>query len=250
MASGRTTPASDNVSRVNITTDAHLPTIEANDPAHSPHEPKPSWRGWIHAGALPVVIVATLLLLVFTPGLMPRLVCALYGLSSILLFGISALYHRFNWSPRVRLALKRFDHANIFLLIASTYSPISLLGLREPESLILFFSVWSVAILGIFFRIFWTSAPRWLYVALYLALGWSAVMFLPALLQANWVMMLLVAIGGILYTIGAVAYGMKKPNPWPGHFGFHELFHACTVLAYLCHWTAVLIIALNPVNLG
>lgn len=235
---------------MNFATDPHIPTIEASERTDAAAERKPSWRGWIHAGTLPVAIIATLLLLVFTPGLLPRLVCALYGLSSILLFGISALYHRFNWSPRVRLALKRFDHANIFLLIAGTYSPISLLALPEPQNIILFASVWSVAVLGILFRIFWTSAPRWLYVALYLALGWSAVMFLPLLIEANWVMMLLVAIGGILYTVGAVAYGMKKPNPWPGHFGFHELFHACTVLAYLCHWTAVLLIALHPVHLA
>ncbi|CAG7845066.1 hypothetical protein USB125703_01323 [Pseudoclavibacter triregionum] len=244
--------------RVQLPGDPHLPTIDAarraaagaatptqDAPAVAP-APKPSWRGWMHAGVLPLAVVMGLLLVAVVPTLEARLVCALYALSSIVLFGISALYHRFDWSDRVRLALRRFDHANIFLLIAGTYSPVSLLGLRPPHSLILFIAVWSVAVLGILFRIFWTHAPRWLYVALYLGLGWSAVMFLPELLQTDLTAMLLVAIGGLLYTVGAVAYGMKRPNPVPGHFGFHEIFHACTVLAYLCHWVAVLLIALHP----
>ena len=101
-------------------------------------------------------------------------------------------------------------------------------------------------ILAILFRVFWIGAPRWLYVAIYLLLGWAAVMYLPQLWQASVPMVILVAIGGLLYTGGAVVYAMKRPNPWPGHFGFHEIFHVCTVLAFLCHWTACLIIALNP----
>ena len=107
-----------------------------------------------------------------------------------------------------------------------------------------------LAIAGILFRVFWINAPRWLYVALYLVLGWAAVMYLPQLWAANQVMVILIAIGGVLYTVGAVAYAMKRPNPWPGHFGFHEIFHVCTVLAFLCHWTACLLIALNPAYHG
>ena len=108
--------------------------------------------------------------------------------------------------------------------------------------------MWGGAILGILFRVFWIDAPRWLYVALYLLLGWAAVMYMVPLFQASVPMMILVIIGGLLYTLGAVAYALKRPNPWPGHFGFHEIFHVCTVLAFLCHWTACLIIALAPVS--
>lgn len=104
------------------------------------------------------------------------------------------------------------------------------------------------ALLGILFRVFWINAPRWLYVALYLLLGWAAVMYIVDLLNANVAMMVLVIVGGLLYTGGAIVYALKKPNPWPGHFGFHEIFHVCTVLAFLCHWTACLLIALEPLS--
>lgn len=223
-----------------------LPAVAVAGADAEQPEVKPLWRGWLHAGTLPLAVVGSLVLIALTPGVGPRLVCAIYGLSSILLFGISALYHRFTWRPTVRLALKRFDHANIFLLIAGTYSPVSLLALPAPKGAILFTCVWAVAVLGILFRVFWTHAPRWLYVALYLALGWSAVMFLGDLVAAHAGSMLLLAAGGLLYSGGAIAYAMKRPNPIPGVFGFHEIFHACTVLAYLCHWVAVFIIAVHP----
>ena len=110
--------------------------------------------------------------------------------------------------------------------------------------------MWTGAFLGILFRIFWINAPRWLYVALYLALGWAAVMYMPALFEANATMMVFVIVGGLLYTGGAIVYALKKPNPWPGHFGFHEIFHVCTVLAFLCHWTASMLIAVAPAYNG
>jgi hemolysin III len=101
--------------------------------------------------------------------------------------------------------------------------------------------------LGIGFRVFWLGAPRWLYVIIYIVMGWAAVVFLPDFVAVNLAMMVLILAGGLMYTIGAVFYALKKPNPVPGHFGFHEIFHSFTVLAFLCHWTAVLIICLNPV---
>ena len=164
----------------------------------------------------------------------------------IMLFGISALYHRFNWSPRTKLVLKRIYHANIFLLIAGTYTPLAVLALPPVEGIVLLALVWGGTVIGILFRVFWISAPRWLYVALYLLLGWAAVMYMPALFAANLAMMILVIVGGLLYTGGAIVYALKKPNLWPGVFGFHEIFHVCTVLAFMCHWTACLLISLNP----
>jgi hemolysin III len=179
--------------------------------------------------------------------LVAKVAAAVFFAGSVLLFGTSAIYHRFNWSPRVKLALKRFDHANIFLLIAGSYTPITLLALPQEKGLLLIVAIWLVALMGIGFRIFWIGAPRWLYVVIYIAMGWAAVVYLPEFLQANLAMMLLILIGGLLYTLGAVFYAMKRPNPFPGHFGFHEIFHTFTVLAFMCHWTAVLLISLAPV---
>jgi hemolysin III len=186
-------------------------------------------------------------LILLADGLVAKVAAAVFFAGSVLLFGTSAIYHRFNWSPRVKLALKRFDHANIFLLIAGSYTPITLLALPQEKGLLLIVAIWLVALMGIGFRIFWIGAPRWLYVVIYIAMGWAAVVYLPEFLQANLAMMLLILIGGLLYTLGAVFYAMKRPNPFPGHFGFHEIFHTFTVLAFMCHWTAVLLISLAPV---
>ncbi|MEV8266068.1 hemolysin III family protein [Microbacterium sp. NPDC076911] len=223
-----------------------LPLMDAAAVDATLPEIKPSWRGWIHAATFPVTIVAGVVLIVVAEGSAAKWACAVFVATSMLLFGNSALYHRFNWGPKTKGVLKRIDHANIMLLIAGTYTPLAVLALEPPKGWILLAVVWGGALLGILFRIFWINAPRWLYVALYLALGWAAVMYMPDLFRANAAMMVLVIIGGLLYTGGAIVYAMKKPNPWPGHFGFHEIFHVCTVLAFLCHWTACLLIAINP----
>ena len=223
-----------------------LPLIEAAE-VNANAEIKPTWRGWIHAGTFPVAIAAGIVLIALADGAAAKWACAIFMATSVLLFGNSALYHRFNWGPRTKAVLKRIDHANIMLLIAGTYTPIAVLALPPQKGTVLLVLVWTGALLGILFRVFWINAPRWLYVALYLLLGWAAVMYLVDLLEANVTMMVLVIIGGLLYTGGAVCYALKKPNPWPGRFGFHEIFHVCTVLAFLCHWTACLLIALDPV---
>lgn len=223
-----------------------LPLIEAAEVSANA-EIKPTWRGWIHAGTFPVAIAAGIVLIALADGAAAKWACAVFMATSVLLFGNSALYHRFNWGPRTKAVLKRIDHANIMLLIAGTYTPIAVLALPPQKGTVLLVLVWTGALLGILFRVFWINAPRWLYVALYLLLGWAAVMYLVDLLEANVAMMVLVIIGGLLYTGGAVCYALKKPNPWPGRFGFHEIFHVCTVLAFLCHWTACLLIALDPV---
>ena len=223
----------------------HLPLSEFSGQVEA--EPKPTWRGWIHAAVLPIAIAGGIVLLFVADGLVAKVAAAVFFAGSVLLFGTSAIYHRFNWSPKVKLALKRFDHANIFLLIAGSYTPITLLALPQDKGLILIIAIWVVALLGIGFRVFWIGAPRWLYVVIYIAMGWAAVVYLPEFLEANLAMMLLILIGGLLYTLGAVFYAMKRPNPFPGHFGFHEIFHTFTVLAFMCHWSAVLLISLNPV---
>ncbi|OCG76513.1 PAQR family membrane homeostasis protein TrhA [Microbacterium sediminis] len=207
---------------------------------------KPSWRGWIHAGTFPVAIAAGIVLICLAQGSTAKWASAVFMASSLLLFGNSAVYHRFDWGPRVKAVPKRIDHANILILIAGTYTPIALLALPSREGVLLLSLVWAGAVAGILFRVLWIGAPRWLYVALYLALGWAAVMYMPQLFRANLAMVILVIVGGALYTIGAVVYAMKRPNPIPRHFGFHEIFHVCTVLAFLCHWTAALLLAIDP----
>ena len=221
-----------------------LPLLEAETPR--PEDLKPTWRGWIHAGTFPLTIILGIVLLVLADGSAAKWSSAVFVASSMLLFGISALYHRFNWQPRTKLMLKRFDHANIFLLIAGSYTPISVLALPPSKAVFLLSLVWGGAILGIAFRMFWIGAPRWLYVPLYLALGWGALMYIVDFFQANAAMMTLIMIGGLCYSVGAVVYALKKPNPIPGVFGFHEIFHALTLVAFLCHWTAILIIATHP----
>lgn len=219
--------------------------------ADNPVEVKPTWRGWIHAGTFPVTIAAGIVLIALAQGAPAKWASAVFMLTSMLLFGNSALYHRFNWKPRTKLLLKRIDHANIFLLIAGTYTPMAVLALPPQKGFLLLAIVWGVALLGIGFRVFWINAPRWLYVFFYLALGWAAVMYIPDLLDVSVAMMVLVVVGGLLYSGGAVVYALKKPNPIPGVFGFHEIFHTCTVLAFLCHWAAMLIIAIHPAyNIG
>lgn len=226
-------------------TPLHLPLSEISDVIEP--EAKPTWRGWIHTGVLPLAIAGGIVLLFVADGFVAKVSAAVFFAGSVLLFGTSAIYHRFNWSPKVKLALKRFDHANIFLLIAGSYTPITLLALPQEKGLLLIIAIWIVALLGIGFRVFWIGAPRWLYVVIYIAMGWAAVVYLPEFLEANLAMMLLILTGGLLYTLGAVFYAMKRPNPFPGHFGFHEIFHTFTVLAFMCHWTAVLLVSLDPV---
>ncbi|MGK9146517.1 hemolysin III family protein [Plantibacter flavus] len=224
-----------------------LPLLEVAAVDATVEEIKPTWRGWIHAGVFPIAVAAGIVLIALAQGAPAKWSSLVFVLTSMLLFGNSALYHRFSWRPKLKLLFKRIDHANIFLLIAGTYTPLAVLALPPATGTLLLALVWGGALLGIGFRVFWIGAPRWLYVPLYLALGWGAVAFLGDIAAANVATMILVAVGGLLYTVGAIMYALKRPNPWPGRFGFHELFHVCTVLAFLCHWSGILLLALDPV---
>jgi hemolysin III len=209
-------------------------------------ETKPTLRGWLHAGILPIVIAGGVLLIVFGQGAAAKVAGSIFFACSFLLFGNSALYHRFNWKPKTKLVLKRIDHANIFLLIAGSYTPITMLALPFEKGLLLLIAIWSMTILGIGFRIFWINAPRWLYVPIYIGMGWGALVYVQDFMAANLPMMILILSGGLAYTIGALVYGFKWPNPSVKHFGFHEIFHALTVVAFGSHWTAALLIGLAP----
>ena len=201
---------------------------------------KPRLRGWLHAGTFPVALVAGLVLCLLAPSGRGRLGAVIFTVTAGLLFGTSAVYHRGTWSARVTGILKRLDHSNIFLIIAGTYTPFALTLLPFDQARSLLLVVWLGAIGGVLFRVFWVSAPRWLYTPIYVALGWVAVFYFgPLLDHGGPAIVSLIAAGGLLYTLGAVVYATKRPDPSPRWFGFHEIFHALTVAAFVTHYVAV-----------
>jgi hemolysin III len=206
---------------------------------------KPKWRGWIHTATAPVALFAGAVLVLMAPTTDRQVTSAIYAATGVLLFGISAVYHRGNWSPGVKMVLKRLDHTNIMLVIAGSYTPLAWSLLERPKAVLLLWVIWSGAILGVLFRLLWTDAPRWLYVPIYIALGCGALFYLPDFFAASVPAAVLICAGGILYITGAVFYALKKPNFSYEHFGFHELFHALTVLAYGAHFTAITIAVLS-----
>lgn len=207
---------------------------------------KPKLRGWIHAGTFPLALAAGIVLIVLAPPIAPKVASVVFAISSWLLFGTSAVYHLGNWRPGVKAGLRRWDHSNIFLIIAGTYTPLAVMLLPKSTATLLLVIVWSGALLGLAARMIWLSAPRWLYVPVYIALGWVAVWFLPEFWRSGGpAIVWLVAAGGLAYTLGAVVYGLKRPNPSPKYFGFHEIFHTFTVIGFACHFVAVMMAVLG-----
>ena len=210
-------------------------------------ELKPRLRGWIHAGSIPLVMVAGAVLVALSPTVETKVGSAVFIGSALLLFGVSAIYHLGTWPPAVWALLRRLDHSNIFILIAGTYTAFAMLLLHGSARTYLLVGIWGGAVLGVLFRVFWTGAPRWLYTPIYIVLGWFAVFFIPDFIDGAHFLspsdavatLGLVVVGGLLYTLGGVVYGLKKPNPSPEWFGFHEVFHALTILAFLAHYVAV-----------
>lgn len=207
---------------------------------------KPLLRGWLHLGMFPVVVLAgVVLILVSDPGAV-RTSCAVFTASAALLFGVSAVYHRGTWGPKAATLLKRFDHSNIYLIIAGTYTPFAVTLLPAAQARTLLIVIWGGAIGGVLFRVFWVGAPRWLYTALYLALGWAAIFYVvPFWRTGGPVIGSLIAAGGLFYTAGGIIYGVKRPNPWPRWFGFHEVFHALTLGGFVAHFVAVILAVLG-----
>ncbi|MFJ9685432.1 hemolysin III family protein [Streptomyces bacillaris] len=205
---------------------------------------KPRLRGWLHAGMFPAVLIAGITLIALTDSAEGRIACAIYVATACLLFGVSAVYHRGTWGPRGEAVLRRLDHANIFLIIAGTYTPLTLLLLPESTGRPLLWAVWAAAAAGIAFRVFWVGAPRWLYTPCYIAMGWAAVFFLPDFMRTGGIAVLvLVVVGGLLYSAGGVIYGIKRPNPSPRWFGFHEVFHSLTLAAFVAHYVGISLVA-------
>ena len=214
---------------------------------HTLAEVKPKLRGWLHLGTAPLTLAAGIVLIALSPTPLTRVGSALFAGTAVLLFTVSAIYHRGTWSPRTWAFLRRFDHSNIFLLIAGSYTPFSLILLEGTERTALLAVVWSGAVLGVLFRVFWAGAPRWLYTPIYIALGWAAVFFIPSFadgadrlgVTTGTAVLVLVVVGGGLYTLGGLVYGLQRPDPSPRWFGFHEVFHSFTILAFVAHYVGV-----------
>ena len=206
-------------------------------------ELKPRLRGWLHAYAAAISVGSGVVLVVVAAllrGGKAGSVTAVYAATVTLLFGTSALYHRLSWSPGAHLLMKRLDHSMIFVFIAGTYTPIAALTLSHGAAVAVLLVVWIGALAGVALQTAWPHAPRWLAVPCYIALGWVAVFVLPQLMHnAGIAALVLIIAGGLVYTVGGIVYGLKRPNPIPGVFGFHEVFHACTVVAAICHYVAI-----------
>lgn len=205
----------------------------------TPAEPKPYLRGWLHFGAAPLAFILGLALLAVTPDQAERIAVAIYVFTTVLLFSVSASYHLGAGGPRTNAFLNRLDHANIYLFIAGSYTPFAV-TLGGTAGWVILALVWTIALIGLVTRVTWRGAPRWLAVGSYIGLGWVAIAFLPMMWnEFGGGVVLLLALGGLLYTAGGIVYARKAPN-FPGKwFGFHELFHALTIGAFLAQFVAI-----------
>ncbi|MGI9605099.1 MAG: PAQR family membrane homeostasis protein TrhA [Acidimicrobiales bacterium] len=205
-------------------------------------ESKPMFRGFSHLLAFSSALTLAPILIVITPGVAPRFIMAIYGLSIVGLFGVSALYHRNTWSERAIARIRRLDHSMIFVATAATHTPIALLALPRGPGWLLFAVVWTGATLGIAGRVFFPDAPYPVVAIPYVLVGWSSLFVIDDVWNELGVAaFVLLIVGGGLYTLGAVIYAAHRPNPWPNHFGYHEIFHALTIGGAACHYVVIAI---------
>ena len=219
------------------------------EPPAVPTPAKPTLRGVIHKYASVIAAAVGVILIVGTA--MHRSGAAVaavvvYVITICGLFTVSTVYHRVDWvNPASRVAMKRADHSMIFVFIAGTYTPFCMMGLDSPARWWVLGGVWAGAIGGVVLKNVWPGSPRWLGVILYIALGWVIIAVAPTLVANTGVaVIVLLAVGGVLYSLGAVLFALRWPDPWPGVFGHHEVFHACTAVAALLHYIAVWLVVL------
>src|SRR2546423_1430461 len=204
------------------------------------NRPKPRLRGVLHQAAFSVALVIGTLLVVSADGTRASVAASVFAGSVAAMLGMSALYHRITWSPRVRPWMRRLDHAGIYLLIAGSYTPVGLLTLSGRMRVVVLAVVWSGALLAIGLKFAWVTAPKWVSVVIAIALGWVGVVAMPDVWRhAGPAAAALLAGGGLAYTAGAIVYARKRPDPVPLVFGYHELFHALTLVAVACQYVAI-----------
>jgi hemolysin III len=206
----------------------------------APELVKPLLRGVLHQVAFFLALIAAPFLVLGADGTRQAVTAAIFAASVAICFGASALYHRVTWTPRVRLWMRRIDHAGVYLLIAGTYTPVSLLTLTGHWRVVVLTIVWAGAAAAIVLKFAWVDAPKWLAAAIGIALGWVAVVALPQLIdRLHPAAVILLVLGGLAYTAGAVVYARRRPDPVPSVFGYHELFHALTIVAAACQYVAI-----------
>jgi hemolysin III len=206
---------------------------------------RPLLRGWIHLVALVVTVIATPFVVARAPTAGAAAALVIYMTSIVALFGVSASFHRIRWSPAARRRMRRADHATIFVAIAGTNTAVAGLALRGWAQVLILSLVWGGAVVGITVRQLWLDAPKWAVAIPYVVVGWCAVVVSPQLLHAlGGAGFGLLAAGGAAYTVGALVYAAKKPDPVPGVFGYHEVFHACTVIGAVLHFVVIVHYAL------
>ncbi|MBP2649105.1 MAG: hemolysin family channel protein [Gemmatimonadetes bacterium] len=202
---------------------------------------KPSWRGVQHQWAAVFALGVGTCLVALAPTATARIAAGIYAASLVLLLTVSAVYHRFQWTPGVRTWLRRADHASIFLLIGGTYTPIAMLAIGGDDGRSLMTVIWSGVAAGVLVSMLWPGAPKFVSAAIAVAVGWTIVPYIDTLVRVlDATELWLIVVGGIAYTVGAVVYAVKRPNPWPQTFGYHEVFHALTLVGAGLHLAAVL----------
>ncbi|HEX7256343.1 MAG TPA: hemolysin III family protein [Gaiellaceae bacterium] len=207
---------------------------------------RPRLRGVLHQYSFFVSLVLGAALVLAGSGWSERAAAAIFAVTLTTMFGVSALYHRIVWEPRARRWMRRLDHASIYLLIAGTYTPFALLALDGAWRWTILPIVWGGALVAILAKIAWVDAPKWLAAGIAIALGWVGVVAMPQLVtHAGIPGVVLLGVGGVLYTVGAVVYASQRPDPAPAVFGYHELFHALVVAAAACQYTAVALFLLG-----
>ena len=203
---------------------------------------RPRLRGVSHQYAFFLSLGAGTALVVAASGAREIVSSAVFAGALAVMFGVSAVYHRVLWRPAVRRWMRRLDHAAIYLLIAGTYTPFGLLVLPPTWAVVMLSIVWSGCAVAIALKFLWVDAPKWLAAAIGVALGWVGVVAFPHLVDAGIGPMVLLGVGGLLYTGGAVVYARGRPDPVPTVFGYHELFHACVIAAAACQYAAVAVL--------
>jgi hemolysin III len=207
---------------------------------------RPLLRGVLHEVAFWISLVIGVLLVLGVEDTERRVAAAVFAGSVVTCFGASALYHRVLWPPHLRLWMRRIDHAGVYLLIAGTYTPVSLLALDGNWRPVVLATVWTGAAAAIVLKFAWVAAPKWLAAAIGIALGWIAVIALPELARSvSPAGLILLIVGGLAYTAGAVVYARGRPDPVPAVFGYHELFHALTIVGIACQYTAIAFFVLH-----
>ena len=201
---------------------------------------KPRLRGVFHQYAFYVALVAGVVLVALSDSLRELVATWIYAAALAGMFGVSALYHRVDWrSPRTRAWMRRLDHSTILLLIAGTYTPFAVLAFDGAVAGAILVAVWVGAAAGLVLNLVWVDAPKWLTAIVFVGLGWVGVVAVPEMIDLGVAPAVLIFVGGVLYTLGALAYAFRRPNPVPAVFGYHEIFHLLVIGAAVAHFVAI-----------